>query len=238
VGTEPSLDWNPATNGEAVVWESYEDLRFKVKIWDALQGISVIHTTSRDQLNPSIGQRFVVWEEHAGRKSEVWGYDLQSRDVFRVFEDGWNEYPRTSGDTIVWQQGHADKSIYICTVTNEVDNGPEVETERLTHHGGSEIYPDVDGETVVWKDDRFSGFGIVAFDQINGERNVCTNLLCYKPDRVAIRGGTIAFVIEDQDKQRDVYMATLPTADLNRDAKVNMADFAIFARRWGYWQAP
>lgn len=225
IGTEPSLDWHPATNGKEVVWQSYEDLKFKIKMWDPKEGIGVIYKSQRDQYNPSISERFVAWEEQEEGKSKIMAYDLQNKNTFTVFDEGgYNKYPKVSEDTIVWQTSkHGNEDIYTWTPTKG--------TMRITDYLTDEINPDVDGQRIVWRDGRYKGWGIVMHDFKNGEMEICTKNLEYKAE-VSIRGNTVAFVTE-KDNQRKLYVAKIPTADLNGDRKVNIKDFAIFAREYG-----
>jgi len=105
------LDWNQknsAISGETVVWQDdyFGDWDiFAADISDPENPIEFpIAANSSSQENPDIDGNLVVWQDNRHGNWDIFGYNLTTRQEFRITDDPHDQInPAISGDLVVWQ---------------------------------------------------------------------------------------------------------------------------------------
>ncbi len=82
---------------------------------------------SQSPSSPTTDGHYVFWMQSAEQdsatgqsRSEVWGYDLLTENLFPVSRDGFNVSPDANRGSLIWQQWNADgtATLHIATVAD------------------------------------------------------------------------------------------------------------------------
>jgi beta propeller repeat protein len=98
---------NPAIYGGYVVWQ---DSRNQGDIYMAYAGnpakpvVSAICTNAYSQQNPAISENIIVWQDNRNGNWDIYGYNILTKQEFRITSEGHDQVnPSISGTIVVWQ---------------------------------------------------------------------------------------------------------------------------------------
>jgi len=159
ISTAAGYQYEPATNGEVVVWS---DLRVGYDTggenWDiygydlSTQTEFQITTADDHQEFADISGNIVVWQDDRNRYGEegtlhdIYGYDLDTQTEFSICtNNARQEQPAISGNFVVWMDDrNGDYDIFGYDLTTQ--------TEFPIATGlGDQLKPAISGNTVVWE---------------------------------------------------------------------------------------
>lgn len=159
---------NPRTDGRHAVWQR----RRENGNWDIARVdltapsvvIAVTDTATRHEINPVIDWPWVVWQsKDASNPSAPWQLEaanLETSQRFTVNATSTDQLdPAIQAGRVVWQDfrdvGYGE--IYF----RDLETG---EQRRLTNNGFGQYAPDIDGQWVVWQDNRNTQVDLYGMD--------------------------------------------------------------------------
>ena len=164
----PLAQQNPRTDGRYVVWQGQQtNGNWDVFIED-LEGTNgsqtLTATPTTDEINPSIDWPWVVYETRAtGNKSAPWllfATNLLNGENFQVSASTQNEVdPDVQAARVVWQdfRDQGPGEIYFCDLESQ-------HVRRITKNIFGQFNPAIEGNWIVWADNRNIEVDIYGFD--------------------------------------------------------------------------
>ncbi|MEL7670547.1 CARDB domain-containing protein [Methanobacterium sp.] len=164
----PGDQLNPAIYGDVIVWQEnlswlgnshWQILGYNIPGRDdpINDSIYLLYNTTSDQINPSIYQDKIVWQQQRSDGSwDIYLYDFPITDdiampkekwITRITKDGANHInPYVNGNYIVWQQDNGDGiwNIY----TYDLSTG---DINRVCQSSENQTNPALYGDNVVWQ---------------------------------------------------------------------------------------
>jgi hypothetical protein len=136
LGQTPGIDDD---DGDIAVWNHSE------------QGLFFLGGFDTDDIRPSIGGGFVVWQAGADGDADIWIGDVVGSAA--LLYDGLDErYPDTDGSRVVWS--HWDGVDFDIWIANLEGMGG---LQPLTNDGANDVTPQVEGDTIAWVKERPNG---------------------------------------------------------------------------------
>lgn len=136
-----SLGQTPGTDdddGDIAVWN------------DSEQGLYFLGGFDTDDIRPSVGGGFVVWQAGADGGGDIWIGDVVGSSA--LLFDGMDErYPDTDGSRVVWSHWDGDLDIWVANLEGMGGLQP------LTNDNANDITPQVEGDLIAWVKERPSG---------------------------------------------------------------------------------
>ena len=171
-GREQVLVWNGRGLNGALVPPG--DYTLRMTIADPLEhSVSTLHEftvhepvesvaldpSSSNQLHPSAGPNYVVWEDDRSGNADIYGYDLEtSSPLSFVTWFGNQEYPRLDGDRFVFQDySGGDYDVYLYDI-------PTAGITTIASGAGDQMKPDISGDRIVWQSNQTGSFDLYLHD--------------------------------------------------------------------------
>ncbi len=186
--TEESNQKNPAISGEIIVWQDDRDSEigvFDIYLQQVGGSEQAVCTEEHDQRNAAISGTTIVWQDK--RNFDTTGWDIYMWDPSGGEQVVWNEPDNQmvsdiSGNIIIWKEYDDIFRLELGSVV------------QLVREGAGDTLPVIDGDIIVWQDDRnmaAGGWDIYKWDPVHGEQPVCTD----PGDQIlpAISGDTIVW---------------------------------------------
>ncbi|MBW2981886.1 hypothetical protein KY343_03330 [Candidatus Woesearchaeota archaeon] len=150
---------NPYTDGNRIVWEDIRaGLQTDIYMYDISTGIETqITSTIKNEVKPSIDGNRIVWE-YSELPYEIYMYDISTGTTTQITatSDYYEQDPEISGDLIVYQKRSVDGQIWDVYMY-DISTG----TERAVTSSASHEYEcSIDGNKIVWMDDRNGNYDI------------------------------------------------------------------------------
>lgn len=182
----------------------------------------------------------IVWKEYSSGK--VWGFDVFERKSFAISHGN----PRgISGNFVLiekachyWQEtpGRTTDEMFYVDISDR-DNPVEfpIANGEFALYGGYNSR--IDGNIVVWEDDRNGNLDIYGYDVTSGTEFQITDDPAHQryPD---ISGRTVVWM-DYRQHPAEIYAANITPVclapvkgDLNGDCKVDFADFVLLTQNW------
>ena len=193
---KPATQHNASIYENSVVWSDYRYNRTDCDIYvkDVKTGIDkYIYPTLGNQANPAIYGDVIVWQDDTFGNWQILGYKVPNRhdpiaqDVYILYNTSIfyatptnQTNPSIYQDKIVWQQyntttGNWDIYLYDFLISGDAAMPEEKETTQITTNGANHINPYVNGNYIVWQDNRNGNWDIYAYDLSTGaEIPICT----------------------------------------------------------------
>src|SRR3989344_6081919 len=200
-----------------------------------------ITSNSGTQNSPNIYENKIVWEDnrHGGSNWEIYMYDLGTSQERRITSAQYNQVdPKIYGDKIVWVDYRNSEDI------NHDLNGDiymyDLSTgeERVIASGPYDQYdPAIYGDKIVWSDYINGNWDIYMYDLSTCEEKVII-IDPYEPYRPMIYNNKIVWS-DYINGNWDIFMYDLSIplqlswcsgADMNRDGKVDTADYIVWRK--------
>jgi TolB protein len=148
------------------------------------------------QYRPAISGSYVVWQDERNDNSDIYGYNLGTREEFQITNNPHDQYrPAISGSYVVWEDnrnGNADIYGYNLETREEF---------RITWDSSDQRYPEISGNLVVWQDERdHTNWEIYGFDlSTNQEIRITKNEYDQKSPKVS--GNTVVWIDKRSGKE-------------------------------------
>ena len=116
--------------------------------------VTRITTNAADQTNPSIYNKYIVWQDTRNGGSDIYLRNLGTQVQTRVTKGVDAEHPYVSGNRIVWQdKRNGNWDIYMYNISTK-------KTSRITTNTADQTDPSIYGNLIVWADTRNGGSSI------------------------------------------------------------------------------
>ncbi|MBN1806331.1 MAG: hypothetical protein JW837_13870 [Sedimentisphaerales bacterium] len=253
-GIVDNNETNPAIHGNIVVWEDGVAGDFNIygaDITDPGNPVEFqVSAFEHDQQEPAVFRTTVVWQDNFFGDWDIYAADIWQRnkpvEVPVSYSEKDQQNPAIWDNVVVWQDNFSGNwDIYAADISDfetlrraKFDNIIEfaVSTNR-----SSQTNPDINGNIIVWQDDRNNNWDIFGYNlttrkefQITDDSNDQTN--------PAISGNVVVWQ-DNRSGNSQVYAAILDgpeiawclvdmDGDINGDCKVDFEDFAIMASQW------
>ena len=143
---------NPAISGGKLVWEDYRNGLADIYAYDLSSGTETPLTTNIDnQTHPAVTDTDVVWVDQRDGNRELYRYQFASgrtdRLTYTTTDDG---EPYLNGSNVVfvdYAAGLADPNLSLMNLSTK-------RSMRLLSEQHRQEHPRLDGNTLVWQDDR------------------------------------------------------------------------------------
>ena len=189
---KPATQHNASIYENSVVWSDYRYNRTDCDIYvkDVTTGIDkYIYPTLGNQSNPAIYGNVIVWQDDTSGHWQILGYKVPNRsdpiapDIYILYPTSTADQinPSIYQDKIVWQQyntttGNWDIYLYDFLISGDAAMPEGKETTQITTNGANHINPYVNGNYIVWQDNRNGNWDIYAYDLSTGaEIPICTS---------------------------------------------------------------
>lgn len=206
---------NPRTDGRNVVWQGRRDNGswdiFYADLTDPTHVVAVTNTPNRNDINPVIEWPWVVWQSKDTSDPtapwQLYAANLETAQLFPVNPTAADQLdPAVNAGRVVWQDfrdvGYGE--IYF----RDLESG---EQRRLTHNGFGQYAPDIQGNWVVWQDNRNTEVDLYGLDLRLGQERRLTNTTANEA-RPRLAGNWVLFTEDSAGVLTDNYMLLdLPT---------------------------
>jgi beta propeller repeat protein len=244
----------PAIHGNVVAWEDGDEGDFDIYGADitdlAHPSEFQIAVFEHDQRAPAVFRTTVLWQDNFFGDYDIYAADIWQRNkpaeaaVSLVENDQQN--PAISDNIVVWQDNFfGDWDIYAADISDfemlrRAEPNSIIEF-AITPSEFTQTNPDIDGNIIVWQDNRNNNWDIFGYNlttrkefQITDDANDQTG--------PAISGSVVAWQ-DNRNGNSQIYAAILDgpdlarcaarmAADINGDCRVDFADFAAMASQW------
>ncbi len=199
--------YTPDVYGDRVAWADERNGNYDVFVMNLASGSETVMAGADGyrQSEPAIGEKWLVWHDErnsAGSDGDIYGYKFATGFEQAIcVEEGEQQNPDVSGNTVVWQDYRNDQwDIYA------KDTLTGIET-TVCAADGAQTNPAISGNWVVWQDTRDGDFDIYAYNLSAG-----TELLVCDVDGAqthpAISGNWVVWQ-DARDDASDIYAASL-----------------------------
>jgi beta propeller repeat protein len=187
---------NPRTDGRNVVWQGRRDNGtwdiYFADLTDPTHVVALTDTPTKNEINPVIDWPWVVWQvKDTSAPSASWQLQAANMDTGQLFVVNPTAAdqldPAVHAGRVVWQDfrdvGYGE--IYF----RDLESG---EQRRLTNNGFGQYAPDIQGNWVVWQDNRNTEVDIYGFDLRGMSETRLTNT-AYNEARPRLAGNWVLF---------------------------------------------
>ena len=186
---KPATQSNSSIYQDTVVWSDYRYSRSEGDIYikNVITGTDkIIGNDTGDAKNPAVYGDVVVWQDDEYGNWQIFGYKIPNRadpiytDVYRLNATSTDQInPSIYQDKIVWQQQEADGNwniyLYDFPISGDAAMPDWKWTTQITTNSADQINPYVNGNYIVWQDNRNGNWDIYAYDLSTGaEIPICT----------------------------------------------------------------
>ena len=245
---------NPAIHGNMVVWQDGDAGDFNIygaDITDLNNPAEFpIAEFEYDQQSPAIYRTTVVWQDNFFGDWDIYAADIWQRNKPEEapvsFIENDQQSPAIWGNIVVWQDNFfGNWDIYAADIS-DFDRLSRAEPNNpiefaITTNESSQTNPDIDGNIVVWQDNRNNNWDIFGYNlttqkefQITDESHDQTN--------PAVSGNVVVWQ-DNRNGNSEIYAVVLDgpevawcafgaAGDVNGDCKIDFEDFAIMASQW------
>lgn len=165
ISDAPGMQMDPQIDGPWVVW------------WDDHERVQLVNLTTHltQTVHPEWGARFpdvsaadglVVWQDYRHGNWDIYGYDMVSgRQIPLLIAPDAQERVALANGLLTYQTQAAGLSWNVgLSVLSDTHRLTDSLTFAITDNGNSQVYPVVDGNTVVWQDSRNHQTDIYRFE--------------------------------------------------------------------------
>lgn len=173
ITTDPNNQVDPAIDGKRIVWSDDRDVVSKNIYMFDLSDMSETQITDTeapfDEVTPEISGERIMW---ISWRNEISVYNLNSGDLTQV---GFYNAPKggydISGDRVVISEYNAaTRDIRLYEIGADSYNW--ITSDQTVYH----INPSIDGNRIVWQDDRHGNWNIFLYDlSTNTETQITSN---------------------------------------------------------------
>ena len=247
-------EYNPAIHGNTVVWQDGDAGDFNIygaDITDLANPAEFqIAEFEHDQQSPAVYRTTVVWQDNFFGDWDIYAADIWQRNkpaeapVSYIEND--QQSPAVWGNIVVWQDNFfGDWDIYAADISDfdrlsRAEPNDPVEF-AITTNESSQTNPDIDGNIIVWQDNRNNNWDVFGYNlttqkefQITDDSHDQTN--------PAINGNMVVWQ-DNRNGNSEIYAVVLDgpvvarcesrtAGDVNGDCKIDFEDFAIMASSW------
>ena len=245
---------NPAIHGNMVVWQDGDAGDFNIygaDITDLNNPAEFpIAEFEYDQQSPAIYRTTVVWQDNFFGDWDIYAADIWQRNKPEEapvsFIENDQQSPAIWGNIVVWQDNFfGNWDIYAADIS-DFDRLSRAEPNNpiefaITTNESSQTNPDIDGNIVVWQDNRNNNWDIFGYNlttqkefQITDESHDQTN--------PAVSGNVVVWQ-DNRNGNSEIYAVVLDgpevarcesrtVGDVNGDCKIDFGDFAIMTSHW------
>ncbi len=245
---------NPAIHGNTVVWQDGDAGDFNIygaDITDLNNPAEFqIAAFEYDQQSPVVYRTIVVWQDNFFGDWDIYAADIWRRnkpeEAAVSYIENDQQSPAIRGNIVVWQDNFfGDWDIYAADIS-DFDRLSRAEPNDLiefviTTNESSQTNPDIDGNIIVWQDNRNNNWDIFGYNlttqkefQITDESHDQTN--------PAISGNVVVWQ-DNRNGNSEIYAVVLDgpevawctsriAGDVNGDCKIDFEDYAIMASYW------
>ena len=244
----------PAIHGNIVVWQDGEEGDYDIYGADITNLASPAEFSvadfDRDQRRPAIYRNTVVWQDSYYGDQDILAADIWMRNKPDEFAVSLTEFdqqrPAVWGDIVVWADNYfGDMDIYAADLSTSLKAGisdPENPVEfAVASNEAEQMNPDIDGNIVVWQDNRNGNWDIYGYNlttrrefQITAESHdqtnpaISGNIVVWEDSR----NGNLQIFAMILDGPEVARCTSKLTGDVNGDCKVDFDDQAIMLSQW------
>ena len=182
-----------------------------------------ISRADNDQIKPRISGKFVVWQDYrnlpaaptdeAQVNADIFGRNLDNNDEFKVTDNHTAARPAVSGPKVVYTDSRNKATSGLDIRGFDVDASDNFDVVKKT---GDQDYPAIDGNIVVWQDNRSGNWDIRGLElDSDNDLDIATRSTDEK--KPAISGKRVVW--EDYRKgatEPDIFMKDLDSKDITR----------------------
>jgi len=245
---------NPAIHGNTVVWEDGEAGDFNIfgaDITDLGNPAEFqIAAFEHDQQSPAIFRTTVVWQDNGFGDWDIYAADIWQRNkpveaaVSYIEKDQQN--PAIWGNIVVWQDDFfGDWDIYAADISDfemlRLADPNNVVEFAVAANEFSQTNPDIDGNIIVWQDNRNNNWDIFGYNLTTREEFQITDD-SHDQTNPAISGNVVVWQ-DNRNGNSEIYAVLLDgpevawctawmAGDINGDCKTDFEDYALMASHW------
>ncbi len=244
---------NPAIHGNTVVWQDGDAGDFNIYGADITNLSNPVEFQiaefEHDQQAPAIYRTTVVWQDNFFGDWDIYAADIWRRNkpaeapVSYIEND--QQSPAIWGNIVVWQSYglltednfFGDWDIYAADIS-----GPNDPVKfAITTNESSQTNPDIDGNIIVWQDNRNNNWDVFGYNLTTQKEFQITDDF-HNQTNPAINGNMVVWQ-DNRNGNSEIYAVVLDgpevarctsriAGDVNGDCKIDFEDFAIMASRW------
>ncbi|MHC4106412.1 MAG: hypothetical protein ACYSR9_15840 [Planctomycetota bacterium] len=247
-------EYNPAIHGNTVVWEDGQagDLNiFGADITDLGNPAEFqIAAFEHDQQSPAIFRTTVVWQDNGFGDWDIYAADIWQRnkpvDAAVSYIEKDQQSPAIWGNIVVWQDNFfGDWDIYAADISDfemlRLGDPNNVVEFAVAANEFSQTNPDIDGNIIVWQDNRNNNWDIFGYNLTTRKEFQITDD-SYDQTNPAISGSVVVWQ-DNRNGNSEIYAVALDgpevalctvgmAGDINGDCKIDFEDFAVMASQW------
>ena len=245
---------NPAIHGNTVVWEDGQtgDLNiYGADITDLNNPAEFqIAAFEHDQMSPAIYRTTVVWQDSFFGDWDIYAADIWQRnkpvEAAVSYSENDQQNPVIWNNVVVWQDNFSGNwDIYAADISDfetlrQTDPNNVVEFAVATNEF-SQTNPDIDGNIIVWQDNRNNNWDIFGYNLTTRKEFQITND-SHDQTSPAISGSVVVWQ-DSRNGNSQIYAVVLDgpevawctsgmASDVNGDCKIDFEDFAVMASQW------
>jgi len=245
---------SPAIHGNTVVWQDGAEGDYNIFGADITDPNNpaefVIAAFDYDQQRPAIYRNTVVWQDSYYGDQDIFAADIWMRnkpaELGVSLEEFDQQKPAIWGDTVVWADNYfGDMDIYAADLSPALNAGISDPNEpnafNITPNEAEQTNPDIDGNIVVWQDNRNGDWDIYGYNLTSRQEFQITDNP-YDQTNPAVSGHTVVWE-DSRDGNSQIYAIVLDgpevarcksklAGDINGDCKVDFDDQAIMLSQW------
>nr|HMN28484.1 hypothetical protein [Caldilineaceae bacterium] len=146
---QPGNQTDPQIDGNLVVWV---DETTGIVVYNLTSKATITLTLGASAWSPAVSEsaQLVVWQDYRHADWDIYGYDLAAQREFPIFVGAGEQVNAGLGDTLVVYQSRLPGAAWEIA-------GYAIQQQLalpITLNSSTELFPAVDGATVVWQDSR------------------------------------------------------------------------------------
>jgi len=245
---------SPAIHGNIVVWQDgaegdYNIFGADITILESPAEF-VIAAFEHNQQRPAIYRNTVVWQDSYYGDQDILAADIWMRNKPTEFGVSLSELdqqmPAIWDDTVVWADNYfGDMDIYAADLSTMLNAGisdpNEPDEFAIVNNEAEQTNPDIDGNIVVWQDNRNGDWDIYGYN-LTTRREFQITDNPYDQTNPAVSGNTVVWE-DSRDGNSQIYAIVIDgpevarcksklAGDINGDCKVDFDDQAIMLSQW------